>query len=93
MFYIPKKNRCNNGTCNVVLSNIFTCFAARSSVHSSNISARSVYNTEDGKSSEYKNRGNLNKKGSGGNSYASYLSSKKGAILCNCDTTCDSKHN
>lgn len=93
MYYIAKKNRCNTSFCPDLFSNTFTCFATRSSIQSSNIASKSVYNTENGKNNEYKNRGNLNKKGSGGNSYASYLSYKKGDILCNCNTTCNSKYN
>lgn len=85
MYFIPNKNRCNN--CVGSLSSVFT-YTNQINLSSENNmknSSKVVYNNYDNKNENYKNEGNLNKHGSGGNSYQSYLQRKKGEIFCNCN--------
>ena len=88
MFYVPKKNRCNSSNCPDLFSNMFTCYATNSSIKTDIEGSKEVYTNYQSKSNEYKNNGNLNKLGSGGNSYHAYLLRKKGNIKCNCNTKC-----
>ena len=90
MYYIPKKSRCKTG-CSSLFSNTYLCFATKSSMYTSNIASRNVYNTDNNE--ENKNKGNTIKRGSGGNSYSDYLMRKKGNIFCNCNLNCINKHN
>lgn len=88
-YYIPKKNRCQNGACmSNPASNLLS--ATSSSVHSSTTSSKTVANTYDStktvsSSIVGKGQGNARKQGSGGNSYADYLARKKGTSYCNCN--------
>lgn len=93
MYYIPKKQRCKIAGCPDIFSNTYTCFASSSSSHTVFNNSRTVNFIYNNKDTEYKNNGNLNKRGSGGNSYDDYLLRKKGVIGCSCNVNCDSKHN
>ena len=83
MYYIPKKNRCsclnvgiNSGPCN-----IFTMFAISSSLNSSIKASNNVYITNSNLD-DSKGKGNLIKKGSGGNSYQAYIYKLRGNKNC-----------
>ena len=85
-YYVPKKNRCQNGLC-MCNSICGVSSATSSSVQSSTTSSKTVATTYDStktvsSSIVGKGQGNARKQGSGGNSYADYLARKKGIIYC-----------
>ena len=94
MYYVPKKNRCKI-SCPVSGSTqpsrhelLFK--STLSSINAYNTGAKNVYSAFRSQHSNglalYANKGtgNLQKRGSGGNSYAAYLARIKGDLLCCC---------
>lgn len=97
-YYVPKKNRCScyngGGSCvgeNCSGSHVmdtktnFFTIPNSSSMNMVLSRSRTIYNSSLHMSVETKGRGNIQKQGSGGNSYVSYLSKKVGRIQC-CQT-------
>ena len=92
MYYVPKKNRCKI-SCPVSNPAVpptrtETLFKSTlSSINAYNKGARTVYSVflsqqYNSQAQANKGTGNLQKRGSGGNSYAAYLARKKGKCLC-----------
>ena len=84
-FYVPKKNRCP-GCLSIGYGKLN--FATSSSVNTNNVGANTVYQVSKSQDTpsveEKKGKGNTQKRGSGGNSYAAYLAKKRGQINTNC---------
>jgi hypothetical protein len=74
---------CSGDICDYEYTPKIYSLPKQSSQYSSNLSSKHIQSSSLAYSN--KGKGNLQKKGSGGNSYASFLSRKKGNILCNCD--------
>lgn len=92
-YYVAKKNRCPScADCslNACWSPVQLLFAINSSKQNDIISSKHVYRTETQQDLnpfvvEQKGTGNIKKRGSGGNSYASYLARKRGEFYsCDC---------
>jgi hypothetical protein len=94
-YYVAKKNRCPTcADCSPSSSNCISpfllSFAITSSKQNDIVSSKQVYKTETQQDSnplvvQQKGIGNTKKRGSGGNSYASYLAKKRGEYyVCDC---------
>lgn len=86
-YYVPGRNRCRscNGLQNTTVYQRLT--NAPSSQQTQILNSGAVYSTYNLMSKQRQDMGNLVKKGSGGNSYDSYLMRKKGILedYCNCN--------
>ena len=65
-------------TCNIVTRSLMADVIRQSSLNTKYLGAQTVYASDKSENSTTKGSGNLRKKGSGGNSYAAYLSKKDG---------------
>lgn len=83
-----RKMRCVNcdGDCSEPPPVLYNKTGQSSSLFSSIIGSKNVYNSEVSQVGleALKGQGNTKKHGSGGNSYNNYLAKKKGLINCNC---------
>jgi len=88
-YYVPKRNRCfgcpavGNGT---------LCFGTLTSISTATLAASTVYTVTQSQNNPAveakKGRGNRQKRGSGGSSFAAYMARKVGNIKCDCNSKC-----
>lgn len=90
---VPIESSGSRCVTNCLEANHFIYPVLTSSSATTKKSSSSIFTNFTNMTSEYKNNGNLNKQGSGGNSYYTYMQRKRGNINCNCNMTINKKYN